>query len=76
MHCRVRILLFSSHELKAQVSFYDRLLAVARLSVRLLSLHISIFFSRTTESISTKLGTKHPWVKGISVFSNEGPCPF
>ena len=35
-----------------------------------------IFFSRTTEPISTKLGTKHPWVKGIQVCSNEGPRPF
>ena len=25
--------------------------------------------------ISTKLGTKHPWVKGIKVYSNEG-LPF
>ena len=35
-----------------------------------------IFFSRTNEPISTKLGTKHPWVKGIQVCSNEGPCSF
>ena len=33
-------------------------------------------FSRTTEPISTKLGTKHPWVKGIQVYSNGGPRPF
>ena len=27
--------------------------------------------------ISTKLGTKHPWVKRIKgFFLNEGPCPF
>ena len=26
--------------------------------------------------ISTKLGTKHPWVKGTQVCSNERPCPF
>ena len=26
--------------------------------------------------MSTKLGTKHPWVKGIQVCSNEGPHPF
>ena len=32
-----------------------------------------IFFSRTTEPISTKFGTKHPWVKGIQVCSNEEP---
>ena len=44
MHRRVRILLFSSHDLKAQVSFSDRLLAVARLSVRM-SLRLSVNFS-------------------------------
>ena len=32
-----------------------------------------IFFSRTTEPISTKLGTKHPWVKGIQISLNEEP---
>ena len=37
---------------------------------------LKIFFSRTTEPISTKLGTKHPWVKGIQVCSNERPHPF
>ena len=31
-------------------------------------------FSITTKPISTKLGTKHPWAKGIK--SNEGPCLF
>ena len=35
-----------------------------------------MFFSRTTEPISTKLGTKHTWVKGIQVCSNDGPYPF
>ena len=38
--------------------------------------NIKIFFSKTTWPISTKLGTKHPWVKGICVCSNEGSCPF
>ena len=33
-------------------------------------------FSRTFGPISTKLGTKHPYVKGIQVSSNEGPRPF
>ena len=28
-------------------------------------------FSRTTEPISTNLCTKHPWVRGIQVSSNE-----
>ena len=38
--------------------------------------NLKIFFSRTTEPISTKLGTKHPWVKGIQVCSNEGSRHF
>jgi hypothetical protein len=36
--------------------------------------HLKIF-SRTTEPILTRLGTKHPWVKGIQVCSNEGDNP-
>ena len=32
---------------------------------------LKIFFSRTTEPISIKFVTKHPWVKGIQVCSNE-----
>ena len=35
-----------------------------------------IFFSRITGPVSTKLGAKHPWVKGIQVCSNEGPHSF
>ena len=38
--------------------------------------NLKILFSRTSGPISTKLGTKHPWVKGIYVGANEGPCPF
>ena len=38
--------------------------------------NLQIFFSRTTKPISTKLGTKHPWVTGIQVCSNEWPRPF
>jgi hypothetical protein len=33
------------------------------------------FFSRTTGPILTRLGTNHPWVKGIQVCSNEGDSP-
>ena len=44
-------------------------------SVRLQTFHI-FFFSRTTELISTKLGIKHPLVKGIQAYSNERPWPF
>jgi hypothetical protein len=36
----------------------------------------NIFFSRTSRPISIKLGTKHPWVKGILNCSNKGPGPF
>ena len=35
-----------------------------------------IFFSRTKKPILTKLGTKHPWVKGIQVCAKEGLHPF
>ena len=30
---------------------------------------------KNTGSITTKLGTKHPWVKGIQVWSKKGLCP-
>jgi hypothetical protein len=33
------------------------------------------FFPRTSKPISIKLGTNHPWVKGILNCSNKGPCP-
>ena len=33
-------------------------------------------FSRTTGLISTQYKAKHIWVKGIEVFTNEGPCTF
>ena len=33
-------------------------------------------FSRTDESISTKLGTRHPWAMGTQVCLNEGLPPF
>ena len=35
--------------------------------------HFHLLFQN---QISTKLGTKHPWVKGIQVCSNKGPHPF
>ena len=59
---------FSSPELKAQVSFSEHLSSVCS-SV---TFHILNFFSRTAGPISTKLGTKYPWVKGIQVCLNEG----
>ena len=35
--------------------------------------NLKFFFSRTTEPMSTKLGTKHPWMIEIQVCSNEEP---
>ena len=83
------LMIISSPELKAQlVSFSDHLSSVVclsvcpsvcpsvRPSVCLKTFHIFIFFSRTAGPISTKLGTKHSWVKGIQVCPNEGPRPF
>jgi hypothetical protein len=32
-------------------------------------------FSRTSRPISVKLGTNHPWLKGVKEGSNEGPSP-
>ena len=37
---------------------------------------LKMFFLRITWPISTKLGTKHPWVMGNHVSSNEGTCSF
>ena len=35
--------------------------------------NLNIFSSRTTGPISTKLGAKHPLMKGILICSNKGP---
>jgi hypothetical protein len=40
----------------------------------LLDFYIFDFF-RTTGPILIKLGSNHPWGKGIQVCSNEGNCP-
>jgi hypothetical protein len=53
---------FSSPELKAQVSYSDRLLSAVCLSV---NFYIFDFFSRTTGPILTKLGTNHPGGRGF-----------
>jgi hypothetical protein len=48
---------------------------LVRLFVRLsVNFYIFDFFSSTTWSIVTKLGTNHPWGKGILNCSNEGDC--
>jgi hypothetical protein len=61
--------IFSSPELKAQVSYCDRLLSIVHLSV---NFYIFDFFSRTTWQILTKLGTNHHWGEGIQISLNEG----
>ena len=52
---------------------YQNLSFVRRRCLHGRCFHISIFFFRTTGSISTKIGTKHHWVKGIQVCSNKKP---
>jgi hypothetical protein len=37
--------------------------------------HLKIFFSRTAGPILARLGTNHPWVKGIQLYSKEGDSP-
>ena len=72
------VMLFSSPELKARELFWS--LVVRRLSVRpsvclFVYFYIFISFFRPTEPISTKLGTKHPWKKGMKFVQTKGP-PF
>jgi hypothetical protein len=69
----------SSPELKAQVSYSDRLLSVVRLSVRLVCLSVNFYifdlFSRTTGTILSKLGTNHPWGRGLKFVQMKGIAP-
>jgi hypothetical protein len=64
----VFIFCFSTPELKAQVSYSDRQLSVARLSVcpSVSKLDIFDFFSIKTAPILAKLGTSQPWKGGDS----------
>jgi hypothetical protein len=65
--------IFSSPELKAQMSFSDRRLSVVLLSVRLsVNFYIFNFFSRTTGPILTILGTNHLWREGNLNFQMKG----
>ena len=43
-----------------------------RKNVKLYWKYFKIFFSRTTGLISSKPGTKHPWIKEIQDSLNEG----
>ena len=62
------------HHPKAQVSFSDQNLSVLSRCCRHRWRYrkLFIFSSFSPEQLSTKLGTKHCWVKGIQVCSNEG----
>jgi hypothetical protein len=64
---------FSSPELKAQVSFYDRPLSVVRLTSVCWTFTC---FSRTTGPILTKIGINHPLVNGIQNCSYESQAFF
>jgi hypothetical protein len=59
------VFIFSSPELKAQVSYSDRRLSVCKL------LHSDIF-SRTTVPILTRLGTDHLWGRGFKFVQMKG----
>ena len=69
IHCVV-----SSPELKAQESFFDQSFSIVCRGHR--CCHHKLFAFSSTGQISTKLGTKHPWMKGIQIYSNEGPHHF
>ena len=69
--------IFSSPEPKAQVSFSDKNLSVVSHCRRRGCWRCrKLFTFSSTGPISTELGTKHPWVMGIQVYSNEGSHPF
>lgn len=68
-------MVFSSAELKGQVSYYDHILLVVRQSVSLsvrpsvcLSVNFSHFDTRATGPNLNKIGIKHPIVRGILNF--------
>ena len=70
------ITVFSSPERKTQVSYYDHNLSVVNGGgIVVVNFSYLFFFSRTTGPISTKLGAKQG-VKGIQIYSNEGPRSF
>ena len=62
------IFFVSSPELKAQVSFTNRLSSFGLSRY----FHIFIFFSRTNTPISTELGTKHPLGRGFKFVQIKG----
>jgi hypothetical protein len=67
--------IFSSPDLKAQVSFSD-CPSVRPSDVCLLHFYNIDFLSKTVRSIISKVGANHPLVKGIQNCSYEGQPPF
>ena len=63
----------SSPDLKAQVSFSERL-SIVHMSVNFP--HFHLFSTEPLGQFSTKLSTRHSLMVGIQIYSNEGPCPF
>ena len=72
MHLQVKGIQVSLNEGPCAFPKGDKL----RNSENKLTKFLKIFFSRTPEPISTKLCTKHPWVRKIQVCSSEGPYHF
>ena len=60
---------------RLKLAFLIKICPLSVVVVGVVAFHIFIL-SRTTWPISTKLGTMHPWVRGIQFCSNEGPRTF
>jgi hypothetical protein len=67
--------IFSSPELKAHVSYSDRLLSILPSVCLSVNFYIFDFFSRTTGPILTKLGTNHPRGRGFKFVQMKGIAP-
>jgi hypothetical protein len=63
----IQQILFSSSEMKAQMSFFDY-----PLSVSLLKVYINDFFYRNNGPILTRFGTNHPWGSGLKILQWKG----
>ena len=70
---RYKEYLFSSAEVKTPVSFSKCILFAVLLSVNFSHFYLPIQNHKVN---STKLDTKHLWVKRIQVYSNKGSHPF
>ena len=58
------------------MSFSDQNVSVLVVVVVVVNFYIFIFFSRITGPMSTKPGTKNPWVKGIKGVKINGHALF